>query len=44
MTYSTGGVVQASDYNTFQTNLNNVWSTGSGNSGWGQTAIAASVV
>ena len=41
MTYSTGGLIQASDYNTFQTSLNSVWSTGSGDSGWGQTAISA---
>jgi len=41
MTYSTGGLIQASDYNTFQTNLNSVWSTGTGDSGWGQTAISA---
>jgi len=41
MTYSTGGLIQASDYNTFQTNLNTIWSTGSGDSGWGQTSIAA---
>ena len=41
MTYSSGGLIQASDYNTFQTNLNAIWSTGSGDSGWGQTAIAA---
>jgi hypothetical protein len=41
MTYSSGGLIQASDYNTFQTNLNAIWSTGSGDSGWGQTAISA---
>ena len=41
MTYSSGGLIQASDYNTFQTNLNAIWSTGSGDSGWGQTSIAA---
>ena len=41
MTYSIGGLIQASDYNTFQTNLNNVWSTGTGDSGWGQTNISA---
>jgi len=41
MTYSSGGLIQASDYNTFQTNLNAIWNTGSGDSGWGQTAIAA---
>ena len=41
MTYSTGSLIQASDYNTFQTNLNTIWSTGSGDSGWGQTSISA---
>jgi hypothetical protein len=41
MTYSSGGLIQASDYNTFQTSLNSIWSTGSGDSGWGQTAISA---
>jgi len=41
MTYVTGGLIQASDYNTFQTNLNSIWSTGSGDSGWGQTSISA---
>jgi len=41
MTYSTGGLIQASDYNTFQNNLNSIWSTGSGDSGWGQTSISA---
>jgi hypothetical protein len=41
MTYSSGGLIQASDYNTFQTNLNAIWSTGTGDSGWGQTAISA---
>jgi hypothetical protein len=41
MTYSSGGLIQASDYNTFQTSLNSIWSTGSGDSGWGQTSIAA---
>jgi hypothetical protein len=41
MTYSAGGLIQAADYNTFQTNLNTIWSTGSGDSGWGQTALSA---
>ena len=41
MTYSSGGLIQASDYNTFQTNLNSIWSTGATDSGWGQTAISA---
>ena len=41
MTYSAGQLIEASDYNTFQTNLNNIWSTGTGDRGWGQTAIGA---
>jgi hypothetical protein len=44
MTYSSGGLIQATDYNGFvstgATNINTVWSTGSTDSGWGQTAIA----
>jgi len=44
MTYSSGSLIQASDYNTFAGNttagLNRVWSTGSGDAGWGQTDIA----
>lgn len=41
MTYSLGGLIQAADYNTFQTNLNAIWSTGTGDSGWGQSSISA---
>jgi len=44
MTYSAGGLIQATDYNTFAGNttagLNRVWSTGAGDAGWGQTDIA----
>ena len=44
MTYSAGGLIQATDYNTFAGNttagLNQIWSTGSGDAGWGQTDIA----
>jgi len=44
MTYSTGGLIQATDYNTFVGNttagLNRVWGTGSGDAGWGQTSIS----
>ena len=44
MTYTAGGLIQATDYNTFvgntTTGLNRVWSTGSGDAGWGQTDIA----
>lgn len=44
MTYSSGGLIQASDYNGFTTSsggLNDIWSTGSGDKGWGQTAISS---
>jgi hypothetical protein len=44
MTYSTGGLIQAADYNGFANdsanNIGSVWSTGSGDKGWGQTAIS----
>jgi len=45
MTYSVGGLIQATDYNGFVSttsgaNVNNVWGTGSTNSGWGQTALS----
>lgn len=44
MTYSSQGLIQATDYNTFVStgtpNINNIWGTGSGDSGWGQTAIS----
>lgn len=44
MTYSSGGLIQATDYNTFTTTaggLNDVWATGSGDKGWGQTAFTS---
>jgi hypothetical protein len=45
MAYSAGGLIEATDYNGFVSttsgsNVNNVWSTGSTDSGWGQTALA----
>lgn len=44
MTYSVGGLIEATDYNTFVGNttagLNRVWSTGSSDYGWGQTTIS----
>jgi hypothetical protein len=44
MTYSVGGLIEAADYNGFvnasANNINKVWSTGTGDSGWGQTAIS----
>ena len=44
MTYSSGGLIQATDYNGFVSttagaNLNDIWSTGSGDKGWGQTVV-----
>ena len=45
MAYSAGGLIEATDYNGFVSttsgaNVNNVWSTGSTDSGWGQSALA----
>ena len=45
MTYTSGSTIAATDYNGFVSttsgaNLNDVWSTGSGDKGWGQTALA----
>lgn len=44
MTYSSGSIIVASDYNGFvndsANNINSVWGTGSGDKGWGQTPIA----
>jgi hypothetical protein len=43
MTYATGGLIQATDLNGFVStgtpNFNNIWSTGSGDAGYGQTAV-----
>jgi hypothetical protein len=42
MAYSQGGMIAAADYNNFlngANQLNSIWSTGSGDSGYGQTAI-----
>ena len=43
MAYTIGGLIQASDYNTFvgdtSSGLNRVWSTGSGDYGYGQSTI-----
>jgi hypothetical protein len=45
MTYSSGGLIEATDYNGFVSttsgaNVNTVWGTGSTDSGWGQTALS----
>lgn len=38
MSYASGGLIQVTDYNTRVTNVNSIWATGSGSSGYGQTA------
>lgn len=48
MSYTTGGLIEATDYNGFTGSttgnvsgkINSVWATGNGNAGYGQTAIA----
>ena len=43
MAYSQGGLIEATDYNNFlngSNQLNTVWSTGTGNVGYGQTALS----
>lgn len=50
MTYSAGGLIQATDYNGFVgptasggtagANINDIWGTGSGDKGYGQSAVA----
>jgi hypothetical protein len=44
MTYVSGGLIQAADYNGFANgganNIGNIWGVGSGDKGWGQTAIS----
>lgn len=44
MTYTAGGLIQATDYNTFVStgtpNVNGFWSTGTTDGGWGQTALS----
>jgi len=45
MTYSSGGLIEATDYNGFVStttngNVNAIWSTGASNYGWGQTALS----
>jgi hypothetical protein len=44
MSYVSGGLIEAADYNGFVSasanNINAIWSTGSGDRGWGQTAIS----
>lgn len=47
MSYSQGNLIEATDYNTLingTNQLNTVWSTGTGNAGYGQTAISTVAV
>lgn len=44
MTYSTGSVIVASDYNGFVSSVNTQWGTGSGANGYGQTAVSTVAV
>ena len=45
MTYSSGGLIQATDYNGFASttanaNVNDLWGTGASDKGWGETALS----
>lgn len=45
MTYASGGLIQATDYNGFVSttagaNVNDLWGTGASDKGWGQSALA----
>ena len=39
MTYATGGLISATDYNTLAASINTIYSTGNGESGYGQPAV-----
>ena len=41
MAYSTSDTILATHYNDFVTSVNNLWSTGTGNRGLGQTAVSS---
>jgi hypothetical protein len=44
MAYNDGEIVLANDYNSRKDTVNNIWSTGSGNFGWGQSALSSVTV
>jgi hypothetical protein len=54
MTYSVGGLIQATDYNGFvgpsaaggagNANLNDIWNVGATDKGWGQTVVSNPVI
>ena len=41
MAYSSGGIIQATDFNTRVASVNQLWGTGSGNYGYGQSSTVA---
>lgn len=43
MTYASGGLIQATDYNGFVASVNAIWGTGSSDSGYGQTTTLSTV-
>lgn len=43
MTYVSGGLIQAADYNGFVSTINTLWGAGSGDSGYGQSTTLATV-
>lgn len=43
MTYSKNSLVEAADYNSLATSFNNIWGTGLGNKGLGQSTVLPSV-
>jgi hypothetical protein len=43
MTYSSGGLIQAQDYNDRATTVNSIWGTGSGANGYGQSTTLSTV-
>jgi hypothetical protein len=44
MTYSSGGLIQAADYNGFASRINTIWGVGSGSSGYGQSTTLNSSI
>ena len=44
MAYTSGGLTEASDYNTLASSLSAVWGAGTGNKGYGQSTSAISQV
>lgn len=43
MAYQSGDIILDDHYNGFRNTVNNVWGTGSGDRGYGQTSVVAAV-